>query len=445
MLFVLTFSAVNPAVGRINTDSMVLKPGLRIIIDPAHQIFGTPFSITVTGLKPGEQAVIKSRSTDASGVIWEASAVFKADSRGIIEVGEQSPLSGDYAEADPLGLLWSMKPLNPKGNRIPSYAHDEVNGLTIHFTVTDSEGQTVAALLRRSFQMPGNGLIRVPLEEDGLYGFLYYPTSGGPFPGVIILGGSGGGLYEWLAQAFASHGFAALSLAYFNYRDLPQELIEIPLEYFSKAVAWMKAQKAIKPDCLGLVGGSKGGELVLLLGATYDDFKAVVAWVPSGYIWQGVSRTMKLASSWSLNGKGLPYIPGVVTPEDIAKYEKGEIDSVRPFYALGLEQADPATIEKATIPVEKIKAPILLVSGTGDKTWPAAEFSDAVMQRLEKFGHPYEHKHVRIEGGGHMVFLPYFVNGPNRSMKGGNVRDEARGSLISWTETLAFLHRHLDR
>ena len=61
--------------------------------------------------------------------------------------------------------------------------------------------------------MPDKGLVRVPYERDGLYGFLYHPVQGGPFPGVVILGGSNGGLYEWLAQAFASNGFAALTVA----------------------------------------------------------------------------------------------------------------------------------------------------------------------------------------------------------------------------------------
>ena len=426
MIIALAFSAVNPAAGKTRVPGMTDESGLRINIDQADQIFGSPFSITIQGLKPGEQATIKARSTDISGTRWESSAFFKANAKGIIDVGKQIPISGDYSEADNLGLLWSMMPQNPKGKRVPSYRHDEVNGLTVDFTVTDSEGQTATARLRRYYQMPGKGLVRVPLEQDGLYGFLYYPASGGPFPGVIILGGSGGGLYEWLAQAFASNGFAALTLAYFNYRDLPPDLMKIPLEFFHKAAA-------------------KGGELALLLGATYNDYKVIVAWVPSGYVWQGISQTMQLASSWSLNGQDLPCLTGVLRPEDIAKYEKGELDSVRHFYSLGLEQADSARVEKAMIPVEKIKAPILLVSGTDDQTWPSAEFSDIIMDKLKKHNHPYEYKHVRYEGGGHQVFLPYFITGPNRSMKGGNVKDEVRGSLLSWTETIAFLRRHLDR
>lgn len=447
ILLALAILALNPAIGKTGIPGKSMESNIRIIIDPADQIFGTSFSITVVGLRPDEQATIKARSTDTSRIIWESSAVFKANKKGIIDVGKQAPLSGDYSDADTLGLLWSMKPKNPnpKAKRIAPYSFDKVNGLTVHVTVSDSDGQTSTACLRRYYQMPGIGLTRIPLEQDGLYGFLYYPASGGPYPGVIIIGGSSGGLYEWLAQVFASNGFAALTLAYFNYQDLPRELMNIPLEYFYKAVAWIKSQKAVKPDSLGVVGGSKGAELALLLGAKSDDFKAVVAWVPSGYVWQGISNTMKLASSWSYNGQSLSYIRGVVTQEDMAKYMKGDMDSVLKFYALGLEQADQVTVEQATIPVEKIKAPILLVSGTDDQTWPSAEFSDAIMERLKKHQHPYEHKHIRCEGSGHMVFLPYYITGHNRFMNGGNARDDARGSLISWTETIAFLHRYLNR
>jgi len=445
LLATLTFLAANQAGEGTTASHPDGESALRISIDPADHIFGKPFSLMITGLKADEQAAVKALSIDASGVAWESHAVFKADKSGIIDAAKQAPLSGDYEDADILGLLWSMKPQNPMGKRIAPYSHDETNGLTVHLTVTDSEGQAATARLRRRYQMPGRGLTRIPLENDGLYGFLYHPSSGGPFPGVIILGGSGGGLYEWLAQTFASYGFAALTLAYFNYQDLPPELVEIPLEYFLKAVAWMKAQKNIKAGRLGLVGGSKGGELALLLGAIRNDFKAIVAWVPSGYVWQGISRNMKLASSWSQYGQGLPFITGVLTPEDIEKYRKGEMDSVRQFYVLGLERADSAAVEQAVIPVEKIRAPILLVSGTDDQTWPSAEFCDAIMKRLERHGHPYEHKHIRCQGAGHMVFLPYLITGQNRFMNGGNARDDARGSLVSWNETMAFLHKHLDR
>ena len=54
----------------------------------------------------------------------------------------------------------------------------------------------------------------------------------GPFPGVIDMFGTSGGLIEMRAAMLASHGFACYALPYFNYRDLPKELWMLEAEYF---------------------------------------------------------------------------------------------------------------------------------------------------------------------------------------------------------------------
>ncbi|MCK7489535.1 MAG: acyl-CoA thioesterase/BAAT N-terminal domain-containing protein [Anaerotruncus sp.] len=263
---------------------------LRIDLSPATALMGTPFSFRVTGLKPGERVVIKGSTIDRKGVAWNSQAEFLASAQGAVDLEKQAPAAGSYAGTDIFGLLWSMKPPDTPGKRPPSFAADETNGWTVDFTVTDSAGSTATARLLRVYQMPGQGLVRIPLREDGMAGFLYCPAKGGPFPGVIILGGAGGGLYEWLAQAVASNGFAALTLAYFNYADLPAELVEIPLEYFHRAAAWLKGRPEVRADRIGLAGGSKGGELALLLASRYDDFRAVVAWTPAAHSWEGHSQ-----------------------------------------------------------------------------------------------------------------------------------------------------------
>ncbi len=68
-----------------------------------------------------------------------------------------------------------------------------------------------------------------------------------------------------------------------------------------------------------------------------------------------------------------------------------------------------------------------------------------VMQRLEKFKHPYKYKHLKYEGAGHKVFLPYLITGGSRSFIGGTPKANAHGGINSWAEMLAFLHRHLDQ
>jgi dienelactone hydrolase len=430
----------------------VPAPELKITASPDFVLYGNPFSLRVTGLRPTERATIKAASKDARPILWESVAVFEADANGAIDIARQAPVSGSYTEADIFGLLWSLKPVitDPKA-KIPSgYRDDEVNGWTVDFTVTDSDGKTASTRLRCVFQMPGQGLVRVPLEQDGLVGFLYCPAKGGPFPGVIILGGSNGGLYEWLARDFASNGFAALTLAYFKYPNLPDELVEIPLEYFERATAWMKAQPQVKQGRLGLAGGSKGGELALLLASRMDEFQAVVAWTPGAHVWEGLTMRYfapdyQPVSSWSFNGKPLPFMPFNAAPEDKAKEMKGELNSYVAFHRRSLAQTDPARIEKAAIPVEKIKAPILLVSGTDDQTWPAGEFCAAIRERLKKAGFPYEVAHVTNENGGHQSFLPYFITTGRGGISGGTPQADARGGYRSWAETIAFLHRHLDR
>jgi dienelactone hydrolase len=421
---------------------------LRIAATPSFVLYGEPFTLKITGLRPGERATVKAASTDARNNPWESAAVFEADTAGAVDLGRQAPVSGSYGEADIFGLLWSMKPVNSQ-KRI-MYRDDEVNGWTVDFSVTDSAGATVSTRLRCVYQMPGRGLVRVPLESDGLYGFLYHPARGGPFPGVIILGGSNGGLYEWLAQAFASNGFAALTVAYFGYRDLPAELVEIPLEQFPKAVAWLKAQPAVRADRIGMAGGSKGGELALLLASMFDEYQAVVGWTPAAHVWEGLSQKFfdpnyKPISSWSLKGQGLPFMPFIASAEDKAREMKGELSSFVSFHNAALAQTDPAEIERTRIPVEKIKAPLLLVSGTDDETWPAGEFCTAIVTRLKKAGFPFEVKHISNEGGGHQSFIPYFITANRGGISGGSPRADARGGYRSWAETIAFLHRHLDK
>jgi dienelactone hydrolase len=445
LALILTLALILPAVPAWAAD-------LKISVAPPIAVYGTPFTVKVTGLAPGAQATVKAASTDARNIRWESAAVFEADAAGAIDLSRQAPVSGSYSEADIFGLLWSMKPVNPPSSNKIGYKDDEINGWTVDYSVTSAAPLSAHARFRCVYQMPGRPLVRVPLEKDGLSGYLYYPAESGPFPGVIILGGSNGGLYEWLAQAFASNGFAALTLAFFKYPnpDLPAELVEIPLEYFVHAAAWMKSQPKVAANRLGLAGGSKGGELALLLASQLDDFQAVVAWTPAAHVWEGLSRKFfapdyRPISSWSLNGQPLPFVSFKASPEDKAKEMKGELTSFIPMHQAALAQATPETLEKAAIPVEKIRAPILLISGTDDQTWPAGEFCAAMIARLKKAGFAYEVKHVINENGGHQSFLPYLITANRGGISGGSPQGDARGGFRSWAETMAFLHRHLDR
>src|SRR4029453_4157211 len=100
-------------------------------------------------------------------------------------------------------------------------------------------------------------------------------------------------------------------LAYFTVVGFPPELLNIPLEYFESALAWLKTQTELNLDRLAISGTSRGGELALLLASRYPEFKAVVASVPSGYLWGAVSVLPETDDpnafpSWTHGGQGLP-------------------------------------------------------------------------------------------------------------------------------------------
>lgn len=429
--------------------------GPKMIATPATALYGEPFSWKVTGLGPGEKVTIRAVSRDARAIQWESEAVFQADASGGVDVGAQAPVAGRYSGADIFGLLWSMEPTNSGSKRPLAYRESGTNGWTVDLTAADSAGRSSTARFRCVFQKPGEALIRVPLEKDGVSGVLYCPAQGGPFPGVVILGGSEGGLFEPRARAFASNGFAALTLAYFGYPNLPDELVEIPLEYVERATAWMKTRPEVRAGRLGLVGGSKGGELALLVASRSRDFGAVVAMTPAAHAWEGhtlrfFSPDYQPVSSWSLGGRPLPYLPFQVTPEEKEREKNGELESFVEYFSRALAQADSATLERAAIPVERMSASLLLISGTDDRIWPAEESCATILARLKKAGFAHEVRHVSIEGGGHESCIPSLITS-HRGMlidgdpSGGSPRADAQGGYRSWAETLAFLHRHLER
>lgn len=79
---------------------------------------------------------------------------------------------------------------------------------------------------------------------------MVHSPGAGPFPGIIDLFGSGGGLCEYRASLLAGHGFAVLALAYFRFEDLPEYLNDVCLEYFEEAVDFMLQHPKVSCGCL---------------------------------------------------------------------------------------------------------------------------------------------------------------------------------------------------
>ena len=77
----------------------------------------------------------------------------------------------------------------------------------------------------------------------------------------------------------------------------------------------------------------------------------------------------------------------------------GETAACSKMYEHSLKQQN--RVREALIPVEKIGAPVLLLSGKADSMWPSSAMSDLVIRRLDERSFPYEHRHIAYENSGH--------------------------------------------
>jgi dienelactone hydrolase len=365
-------------------------------------------------------------------------------------VARQAPVSGTYDGISAMGLVWSAE-------RVPGEAKPLVDGWImqpwhVHLEVSAPDGSMAELALERRAAAPG--VMRRSIRTGGLFGTLFLPAGEGPHPAVLIVGGGGGGIDEFRGAMLASHGFAALNLAYFAMPGLPRGLVNIPLEYFENAIGWMRAQPWLRDRFLAVWGESRGGELALLLGSQFSEIDAVAAWVPSGVIFWPIGFAepgdTRPRASWTLRGTPLPYLQEsnwAVRPAPAA--QPGRPLAYTPMYLAHLR--DNEAVERATIPVENIKGPVQLVSGTDDQMWPSSVLADICMRRLEARRHPFPFEHLRYEGAGHLILVPYGprtvravglqVEGFEGRLysQGGSPKADIEAGVDAWRRLLDFL------
>jgi dienelactone hydrolase len=415
---------------------------------PETALVDEPVKIAVTGCAAGQVVVLRAVTFDDDGVRWESRATFEADAEGRVDPASLAPINGTYDGVDPMGLFWSMVSDEGSGNM---FASDELDPLEIVLQVEiDGEVRESRRLTRRRI-LPS--VTRREIRDRGLVGTLFLPRAEGPVGAVVVLGGSGGGLDEGTAALLASRGFASLALAYFDEESLPEDLVEIPLEYFETAIDLLGEQDAIDADRIAVQGISRGGELALLLGATFPQVRAVVAVVPSGVVWSGCCSPEAFSGpAWTYRGDPItPLAHDENDPEVKAHRAKeaeesraGEPAALTPGFRLQLEKA--TNLEAATIPVERTRGPILFISGEADDLWPSTELAEISVRRLRENEFPFRFEHSSYQDAGHVFEHPFLPNVPEaKFLFGGTLAGNARAAADSWSRILAFYEEALGR
>jgi len=381
--------------------------------------------IRARGLDPSERISIHAELVDGAEEPWSAQAEFIADAHGVVDTSQQAPVKGSYEGVSAMGLVWSMK---PAAKHVESYRPPRNLGSQIIRFGLMRNGQQVTSAQMEQLSL-AEGVQRIKVEGQ-LHGMLFLPNLKARLPGVLVLGGSEGGLGLSKAAWLASRGYAALALAYFRYDDLPPLLEGIPLEYFRNALAWMMQRPEISPDRIALMGTSRGGELALQLGSMFPQIKGVVAYVAANMRVGACCGNTRVPYAWTWQGRPLAF--------------------VRPMVLL---RRNPVADMRAAIEVERTHGPILLISGEDDGVWDSSGMANAVIARLKQSHFPYRCENLKYSHAGHRAGRPEIVptwhgrvrnptSGTEENL-GGKPQGDAQSSLDAIPKVLEFLRESL--
>jgi dienelactone hydrolase len=371
---------------------------------PAASLADQPVTIKINGLPPGARASVRLRSVDADGVAWSSSAVFRASSAGLIDPARTAALSGSYTGVSAMGLFWSMQPRGPHPDGAYSWSYTRAASFEVSVAVS-GRVRASATLSRR---LSATRITAEPkrVAATGFYGEFFSPAVTGRRPAVLVFGGSAGGFSlggpstTLLAAMLAAHGYPALALAYFRAPGLPQGPGFIPLEYFAKALRWLRGQPHVDPRHVVTLGISHGSEAAQLLGAYYPGLvNGVIASVPN---------YRAFPYTWTLHGRPVP------------------------------APANPV------IPVERIKGPVFLDCGGADHVLRSCPNARAIMTRLAAHHDAYQRVFYAYPAAGHGVgsLMPYqpvadTAQGPALAGASANANPDAQARL--WPHLLQFL------
>uniref|UniRef100_A0A663MRL3 Acyl-CoA thioesterase 1 n=2 Tax=Athene cunicularia TaxID=194338 RepID=A0A663MRL3_ATHCN len=333
-----------------------------------------------------------------------------------------------------MGLLWALQPQTPFWRLVKK---DVQRPFLLQLEVLEGHREPPGRLLaqaqhERAFLR--DGVRRVPVREGRIRATLFLPPGNGPFPGIIDLYGTGGGLPEYRACLLANHGFAVLALAFYSYDDLPKDMNELHLEYFEEAVNYMLQHTQVKGPGIGLLGISKGGELCISMASFL----------------KGITATALINGSVANVGSVLRYKDITIPPlgfsvKRIKINESGIADIVD---VLNNPLEGPG--RQSFIPLEKAECHFLFIVGQDDRNWKSEFFAVEGSKHLQAHGKE-KPEILCYPGAGHYIEPPFFpmcaasmhvlVGKP--VVWGGEPKAHCEAQIDAWQQIQAFFHKHL--
>ncbi|XP_076097906.1 acyl-coenzyme A amino acid N-acyltransferase 1-like [Mytilus galloprovincialis] len=413
-----------------------------ILISPENPLVDDKLWVLICGLEAYQKTTVKA-STFEGNSKFSSFACYTADKNGSISLAHHSSLSGTYTGIKPMGLFWSMiqdPGQEPAGRRYMKRTVKTPQEVTItlyegHLTLENIHSDKFKPLAIKTIErlFKRNDVTRVEIKHDRLKGTLFIPPGHGPFPGVLDMFGTVGGLIEFRAAMLANKGFITFALCYMS----SHEVEEIETSYLQEAITWFCSHPDIMKTGIGILGVCKGGELALLLSTICTQVKAVV----------------------NINGPPFNSLAPLAPFDNCVQMDYSAVITVQPDSSIEVRTRDAIcdnlTREKLT-QTWKTDVQILYLVGEDDQS-----LHPRCAQMFQET-YPQSKRHnltvVRYPNTGHLIEPPYLpVTSSNKKtyeddvfgkkmqkevtlMWGGETEAHAKAQEDSWTRIIMFFH-----
>uniref|UniRef100_A0A8C5F7J9 Acyl-coenzyme A thioesterase 4-like n=1 Tax=Gadus morhua TaxID=8049 RepID=A0A8C5F7J9_GADMO len=388
----------------------VQGPMLWLSVHPCRGLVDEKIKVLVQHAAPVQRLTVHTLFRSEDGDDWEAFGHYVSDSAGAVDVSEDVCLGGTYSGHEPMGLLWSLRPV--PGSRPSLRFRKKDTGTPMLVTISLHQGflsdsfterlPLASRVVERWYMAPG--VRRVELTEGGVTGTLFLPPGPGQFPAVLDLPGGGRSLPEARAVLLASHGFVTLALNYLNPRRTAGGEYHVGNDYFQTAFSVLQTHPQVIRERIAIVGLSFGASMALGLSV--------------------YSPTIKPSCLVSISGSHVQPAGGSLG-DIFAEFKKNEkntrYDEEKRVIWHDLLLPIPSNPSKK-VDVGQLCCPLLLIVGEDDQNWPAEESASDMKEMMEMSGNGHLLTVLSYPDTGHLIEPPYsphcrssnFINAESR-------------------------------
>ncbi|XP_063073762.1 bile acid-CoA:amino acid N-acyltransferase-like [Engraulis encrasicolus] len=412
-------------------------------VQPTRALVDEKFHIFVRNLLPRQRVTIHSLHQSEAKDYWEAFGQYTSNDGGTVSVSEDASSGGTYTGVEPMGLLWSMRPVPGSTRVLRLRKKDVMTPMVVsisvfsgHMTQGFLEKDALATVVTERWYL-APGVQRVDVRERGVKGTFFIPPGPGPFPAVLDMWGGLGGLVEYRAALLASHGFLTMALDYLSVET--NRMVASEIQYFEVVCDTLQSHPQVCPDRVAVLGLSTGTLAAFRIAAHSQTLQ------PRCCV--GISGGHNLAINTSI----LEFFEFLMR----TAFVKGKARINENNHVIFRDVLLPIPTEPdMKLDVGLIKCPILIVMGQDDQNWPTVESTEDIQQMMDLAGNGHLLTVLSYPDAGHLIEPPYtphtrfsnFITQKNKKVLmlwGGQTKPHAVAQEDSWTKILHFLHTHL--